>query len=139
LARLGACPAGFSALSGGQDSPFSFEPHEAAHVDRFGRPGKGNDKGKVEGLVKFARANFMTPIPVVASFDVLNAMLAERCRARQAERAGRHADTIGERLAADTAALPIARFCRWYPSRPIACGVGLAQGCSILWTVTHCE
>jgi transposase len=30
--------------------------------DRFGRPGKGNDKGKVEGLVKYARANFMTPI-----------------------------------------------------------------------------
>jgi transposase len=25
--------------------------------DRFGRPAKGNDKGKVEGLVKFSRAN----------------------------------------------------------------------------------
>ena len=37
--------------------------------DRFGRPGKGNDKGKVEGLVKYARANFMTPIPVAASFE----------------------------------------------------------------------
>lgn len=73
--------------------------------DRFGRPGRGNDKGKVEGLVKFARANFMTPIPVAASFDVLNAMLAERCRARQAERAWPHADTIGERLAAGTAAI----------------------------------
>ena len=32
-------------------------------ADRFGRPGKGNDKGKVEGLVKYARANFLTPIP----------------------------------------------------------------------------
>jgi len=73
--------------------------------DRFGRPGKGNDKGKVEGLVKFARANFMTPIPVVASFDDLNAMLAERCLARQGERAGRHAVTNGERLGADLAAL----------------------------------
>ena len=52
--------------------------------DRFGRPGKGN----VEGLVKYARANFMTPIPVAASFDEFNAMLAERCRARQAECAG---------------------------------------------------
>ena len=41
--------------------------------DRFGRPGKGNDKGKVEGLVKYARANFMTPIPEAASFDALNA------------------------------------------------------------------
>ncbi|MGH8328211.1 MAG: IS21 family transposase, partial [Steroidobacteraceae bacterium] len=72
--------------------------------DRFGRPAKGNDKGKVEGLVKYARANFMTPIPHAASFDELNAMLAERCRRRQAERAGRHGETIGERLVADLAA-----------------------------------
>ena len=27
--------------------------------DRFGRPGKGNDKGKVEGLVGFIRRNFL--------------------------------------------------------------------------------
>jgi len=74
-------------------------------ADRFGRPGKGNDKGKVEGLVKYARANFMTPIPIAASYDDLNAMLAERCRQRQSERAGRHAETIGERLVADLAAL----------------------------------
>jgi hypothetical protein len=72
--------------------------------DRFGRPGKGNDKGKVEGLVKYARSNFMTPIPVAASLDALNARLADRCRARQADRAGRHSATIGERLAADVAA-----------------------------------
>jgi transposase len=73
--------------------------------DRFGRPGKGNDKGKVEGLVKHARLNFMTPIPEATSFDALNEMLADRCRARQAERAGRHTATIAERLAADLAAL----------------------------------
>ena len=36
-------------------------------ADRFGRPGKGNDKGKVEGLVKHARMKFMTPIPHAAS------------------------------------------------------------------------
>lgn len=73
--------------------------------DRFGRPGKGNDKGKVEGLVKHARLNFMTPVPEAPSFDALNAEIAERCRARQGERAGRHAETIGERLAADIAVL----------------------------------
>ncbi len=73
--------------------------------DRFGRPGKGNDKGKVEGLVKHARLNFMTPIPEAASFDELNALLADHCRVRQAERAGRHSGTIGERLVADLAAL----------------------------------
>jgi transposase len=60
-------------------------------ADRFGRPGKGNDKGKVEGLVKYARANFMTPILQAASY----AMLTARCHARQGEHVGRHATTIG--------------------------------------------
>jgi transposase len=73
--------------------------------DRFGRPGKGNDKGKVEGLVKYARANFMTPIPIAPSYEALNGMLSERCLARQSDRAGRRAETIGERLAADTAVI----------------------------------
>ena len=36
---------------------------------RFGRPGKGNDKGKVEGLVGYARRNFFVPIPRVGSWD----------------------------------------------------------------------
>ena len=58
-------------------------------ADRFGRPGTGNDKGKVEGLVKYARANFMTPIPEAASYEALNVMLAARCLARQGEHAGR--------------------------------------------------
>jgi transposase len=33
-------------------------------ADRFGRPGKGNDKGKVEGLVGLARRNFLVPLPM---------------------------------------------------------------------------
>ena len=74
-------------------------------ADRFGRPGKGNDKGKVEGLVKYARTNFLTPLPEAASYEALNVMLTTRCLARQGEHAGRHAATIGERLVADTAAL----------------------------------
>ena len=41
--------------------------------DRFGRPGKGNDKGKVEGLVGYVRRNFLVPIPSFESFDALNA------------------------------------------------------------------
>jgi hypothetical protein len=47
----------------------------------------------------------MTPIPEAASFDTLNAMLAECCRGRQGDHAGRHAETIGERLEADLAVL----------------------------------
>jgi transposase len=73
--------------------------------DRFGRPGKGNDKGKVEGLVKFSRSNFMTPIPIAPSYEALNAMLAERCRQRQGDRAGRQAEPVGIRMAADLAIL----------------------------------
>jgi transposase len=33
-------------------------------AEKFGRPGKGNDKGKVEGLVGYARRNFMVPRPI---------------------------------------------------------------------------
>jgi transposase len=75
--------------------------------DRFGRPGKGNDKGKVEGLVKYTQRPFMTPLPHAASFAALNAALAERCRARRGERAGRQEETIGERLGRDPAALRV--------------------------------
>lgn len=55
-------------------------------TDRFGRPGKGNDKGKVEGLVGYVRRNFLVPIPVFADFAALNAHLLEGCRKRLADR-----------------------------------------------------
>jgi len=35
-------------------------------AEKFGRPGKGNDKGDVENLVGYARRNFMVPIPRAA-------------------------------------------------------------------------
>ena len=73
--------------------------------DRFGRPGKGNDKGKVEGLVGYARRNFLVPIPVSESFETLNAHLLECCRRRMADRLRGHDETIGERLKRDLAAL----------------------------------
>jgi transposase len=51
--------------------------------DRFGRPGKGNDKGKVEGLVGFVRRNFMTPLPVAESVDAFNIRLLDACSKRR--------------------------------------------------------
>jgi len=74
-------------------------------ADRFGRPGRGNDKGKVEGLVGYARRNFMVPIPHAASFAVLNAYLLECCRRRMNDRLRSHDETIGERLVRDRRAL----------------------------------
>jgi transposase len=73
-------------------------------ADRFGRPGKGNDKGKVEGLVGFIRRNYLVPIPHAASFAALNERLVEVCRRRLGERLRGHSETIGERLVRDLAA-----------------------------------
>ena len=66
--------------------------------DRFGRPGKGNDKGKVEGLVGYVRRNFLVPIPSFESFDALNAHLEQHCVRRFDDRLRGHNETIGERL-----------------------------------------
>ena len=73
--------------------------------DRFGRPSKGNDKGKVEGLVGYARRNFLVPIPSFESFDALNAYLEQQCLKRLEARLRGHSETIGERLERDLEAL----------------------------------
>jgi transposase len=73
--------------------------------ERFGRPGKGNDKGKVEGLVGYARRNFLVPVPRCASWDELNTHLLEQCRKRRQQRLRGKQETIGERFEKDRAAL----------------------------------
>jgi transposase len=81
--------------------------------DRYGRPGKGNDKGAVEGLVGWARRTFMVPLPRFASWEDFNVWLEAQCRKRQAEILRGHAETIGARLARDLEAmaeLPAAPF-----------------------------
>jgi DNA replication protein DnaC/transposase len=75
--------------------------------DRYGRPGKGNDKGNVEGVVGYARRNFMTPRPRFASWDAFNAYLEEQCRKRQGDVVRGHRETIGERLRRDCEALMV--------------------------------
>lgn len=41
---------------------------------RFGRPARGNDKGKVEGIVGYSRRNFLVPIP-----RVTNPLMSSMC------------------------------------------------------------
>ena len=73
--------------------------------DRFGRPGKGNDKGKVEGLVGYTRRNFLVPIPSFESFEALNAHLERRCLERMDAQLRGHEETIGQRMERDLDAL----------------------------------
>ena len=73
--------------------------------DRYGRPGKGNDKGSVEGVVGWARRNFMVPLPRFATWDDFNAWLEEQCRRRHADILRGHHETIGQRLQRDLDAM----------------------------------
>ena len=73
--------------------------------DRYGRPGKGNDKGNVEGVVGYARRNFMTPLPRFARWDAFNGHLEEQCRNRQGNVLRGHRESIGERFVRDRDAL----------------------------------
>ena len=73
--------------------------------DRFGRPGKGNEKGKVEGLVGYMRRNFLVPIPSFESFDSLSAYLERRCLERTDAQLRSHTETIGQRMERDLDAL----------------------------------
>ena len=54
-------------------SHYLFEEH-------FCQVRRPNEKGVVEGVVKFARLNYFVPVPQVKDFDELNAFLVERCR-----------------------------------------------------------
>ncbi len=73
--------------------------------DRFSRPGKGNDKGNVEGVIGFGRRNFLVPMPRFESFEALNAWLEAQCLKRQDAVLRGHSETIGERLLRDLDAL----------------------------------
>jgi len=70
-------------------------------AEKFGRPGKGNDKGKVEGLVGYARRNFMVPRPRYATWEEFNAHLLIQCQKRRERKLRGHQHTIGERFEKD--------------------------------------
>jgi len=62
----------------------------------FCTPGKGNEKGGVEGAVGFGRRNFMVPIPRVDSFAELNDLLLACCQADDSRTVDRQEQSIGE-------------------------------------------
>jgi transposase len=54
-------------------SHYLFEEH-------FCLAARGNEKGVVEGMVRYSRANFLVPVPQVRGLDELNARLEQSCR-----------------------------------------------------------
>ncbi|MCP4654161.1 MAG: transposase, partial [bacterium] len=83
---------------------------------------RANEKGVVEGLVKYARQNFMVPVPQVRDFDELNAYLLGCCQ-RDLDRRVRGQSQSKKQLLTEEQfsflGLPFAPFeaCRTQPGR----------------------
>jgi hypothetical protein len=71
----------------------------------FCRVRRPNEKGHVEAMVKFARRNFMVPVPEAESWEALNAALEGRCRQDLARRVRGKDQPKGELLAGERGAL----------------------------------
>jgi len=86
-------------------------------ASHFCTPGQGHEKGGVEHAVGFGRRNFMVPIPKVACFAELNALLLAKCLADDERQVDGQPMTIGEAWAVERAAL------RPLPDRDYPCCV----------------
>jgi len=89
------------------------------HFCRVRRP---NEKGVVEGVVKFTRLNFFVPVPQVEDLEQLNSKLAEMCRQDMNRRVRGKNGTKAEVLKEDQAVFldpPPVPFdaCRKQPTR----------------------
>lgn len=71
---------------------------------RFCRVRRPNEKGVVEGVVKYSRLNFFVPVPQVGDLAELNEKLAEMCRSDLGRRLRGKGATKEELLAEDRAA-----------------------------------
>lgn len=96
-------------------SHYLFEEH-------FCLPGRGNEKGVVEGIVRYSRTNFLVPVPQVRDVEELNARLEESCREdlkrRLRGKHGRKEELLAEELPM-MHQLPLAEFeaCRVQATR----------------------
>ena len=77
----------------------------------------GNEKGLVEGLVGYARRNFLVPIPRVDSMEELNNILKARCEKYLSHRIQGKTATVGELLRTEKKALYSLPSYRFDPAR----------------------
>jgi transposase len=112
---LGACERKFTDGFLKLQSQYLFREH-------FCRVRRANEKGVVEGVVKYARLNFLVPVPQVSGLEELNLNLAEACREDLKRRLRGKSGTKAQLLTEDRAAflpLPAGGFdpCRKVPTR----------------------
>jgi len=90
--------------------------------EHFCRVRRANEKGVVEGVVKYTRLNFLVPVPQVSGLEELNRDLAEACREDLKRRLRGKSSTKAQLLAEDREAFlpqPAGGFdpCRKVPTR----------------------
>ena len=66
---------------------------------RFCTPGEGHEKGLVEGLVGYARRNWLVPLPSFADWAACNAYLVAHCQAEGRRQLRGMTESIGEAFA----------------------------------------
>jgi len=90
--------------------------------EHFCRVRRANEKGVVEGVVKYTRLNFLVPVPQVSGLEELNRNLAEACREDLKRRLRGKSATKAQLLTEDREAFlphPAGGFdaCRKVPTR----------------------
>jgi transposase len=65
---------------------------------RFCNVGRPNEKGVVENLVKYARSNFLVPVPRFPSYETLNKSLEKKCYERLSQKSAGNEKSIGALL-----------------------------------------
>jgi transposase len=81
---------------------------------RFCTPGRGNEKGGVEGLVGYARRNYLVPLPRGESLEEINESLLKECIGSASRKISGRDGTIGRLYEAEKETLvPLPRhpFC----------------------------
>lgn len=90
--------------------------------EHFCRVRRANEKGVVEGVVKYARLNFLVPVPQASDLEELNLKLVQACREDLKRRLRGKSATKDQLLAEDRQAFlphPAGEFdaCRKVPTR----------------------
>jgi len=92
----------------------------------FCQPAKANEKGGVENLVGYVQRNYFVPLPDVDSFEELNEVLYQRCRANLNRTITGRGKSIGQMLEEERAHfLPLPKHpfdcCRSVPVKSDSC------------------